>query len=86
MDKIIKIIVLSSGKTLITQIVEFDPIELGAPDWRLINPYSISNGDIIEPWLESCTDQTEFKIVSDIILTAIEPNSDLLEKYLEKIN
>lgn len=86
MDKIIKIIVLSSGKTIITQIVEFDPIELGAPDWRLINPYSISNGDILEPWLESCTDQTEFKIVSDTIFTAIEPKEHLIEQYLEKTN
>ena len=86
MDKQVKIIVLSSGKPLITQIEEFEPPELGDPDWKIIKPYEILEGEILEPWLENNTDQTVFKIVSDTVLTAVEPKKELLERYLEKIN
>ena len=84
MDKVVKIIVLSSGKTLITQIIEEEPEDLGSPDWRLINPHEIESENKLEPWLKNYTDQTVFMIVSDTILTVVEPKKDLLEKYLEK--
>ena len=52
MDKQVKIIVLSSGKPLISQIEEFDPPELGDPDWKLIKPHEILEGQMLEPWLK----------------------------------
>ena len=85
MDKTIRLIVLSSGKTLISEVEEFTPSELGDPDWKLIKPYEIDESDI-RPWLESETDQTVFKIISDTIFTVADPKKELLEKYLEKNN
>jgi len=85
MDKQVKIIILSSGKPLITQIEEFDPPELGDPDWKLINPHEILEEQILEPWLQNITDQNVFIIVSDTVLTVVEPVKELLDKYLEII-
>ena len=85
-EKIVKIIVLSSGKTLISEVVEFDPDELGSPDWKLISPHEILEGHNLKPWLKDDTDQTEFLIVSDNVFTVIEPKKSLVEKYLEKTN
>ena len=43
-------------------------------------------GHNLVPWMMDDTDQIEFMISSDKIITIADPNSDLLEKYLEKIN
>lgn len=86
MKEKVKIVVLSSGKPLISQIEEFDPPELGDPDWKLIKPYEILEGQILQPWLQSNTDQNIFIIISDTVLTVVEPTKELLKNYLEKIN
>jgi len=85
MDNQVKIIVLSSGKPLISGIEEFVPQELGDPDWKLIKPHEILEEGILQPWLQSETDQREFIIISDTVLTVVEPKKELLEKYLDII-
>ncbi len=85
MDSQVKIIVLSSGKPLISQIEEFDPPELGDPDWKLIKPHEILEEQDLQPWLQNNTDQNVFIIVSDTVLTVVEPKKELLERYLEII-
>ena len=37
--------------------------------------------DTLSPWLVDCTNQNEFMISSDKILTMLEPKPTLLEKY-----
>jgi hypothetical protein len=79
----IQVILLFGGTILITKIAEVIS-ELGEPDCRLNRPYKIINsGTEMVPWMEQYTDNEEFMISSDKILTIVEPNNKLLEKYLE---
>jgi len=85
MDKTIKLILLTNSERLISEIVEVGA-DIGQPDCKLIKPHEIWEGHNLCPWMKDDTDQTEFMISSDKIITITDPNSDLLEKYLEKIN
>lgn len=85
MDNVIKVILLVNGEHLVSQIIEISA-DIGEPDCKLINPHEISEGHNLSPWMMTDTDQNEFMISSDKIITIADPNSDLLEKYLEKIN
>jgi hypothetical protein len=80
----IKIIILSNGQSLITQIEEV-PTELGEPDCKLIKPFLLKNsvtGDYyMEPWNSDYTSQDSFMIHSDKILTIFDSKPTLLEKY-----
>lgn len=85
MDKTIKLILLTNSERLISEIIEIGA-DIGEPDCKLINPHEIWEGHNLVPWMKDDTDQTEFMISSDKIITITDPNSDLLEKYLEKIS
>ena len=85
MDKTIKVILLTNSERLVSGIVEVGA-DIGEPDCKLINPHEIWEGHNLAPWMMDDTDQIEFMISSDKIITIADPNSDLLEKYLEKIN
>ena len=79
MQEIIKLIVLDHYK-LISKIEE-SPSELGEPDCRLINPYVIKDDKSLEPFLDGLTEEVEFMMSSDKIITLAEPTSTLLEEY-----
>jgi len=82
MDKVIKVILLTNSERIISEIVEVGA-DVGEPDCRLIKPYDVS--DLI-PWMGEYTNQNEFMISSDKIITMSDPKPDLLKNYLEKIN
>jgi hypothetical protein len=84
MDKTIKLILLTNSERLISEIIEIGA-DIGEPDCKLIRPHEIWAEHNLYPWMKDDTDQTEFMISSDKIITITDPNSDLLEKYLEKI-
>ena len=83
MEKTIKLILLTNSERLISEIIEIGA-DIGEPDCKLIRPHEIWEGHNLCPWMKDDTDQTEFMISSDKIITITDPNSDLLEKYLEK--
>jgi len=83
MDKTIKLILLTNSERLISEVVEVGA-DIGEPDCKLINPYEIWTKHNLCPWMKDDTDQTEFMISSDKIITMTDPKKDLLEKYLEK--
>ena len=85
MDKVIKVLLLNNSERLVSEIQEIGA-DIGQPDCKLINPHEIWEGHNLCPWMMDNTDQVEFMISSDKIITIADPNSDLLEKYLEKIN
>ena len=85
MEKTIKLILLTNSERLISEISEV-AADIGDPNCKLINPHEIWEGNNLSPWMKDDTDQTEFMISSDKIITITDPNSDLLEKYLEKID
>jgi len=82
MERNVKCLLLKVDTILITEIVEVGS-ELGEPDCKLINPYRFFGEDDLQPWNEEVTNQTEFMIHSDSILTIAEPTPEIIEKYLE---
>jgi hypothetical protein len=84
MEKTIKLILLTNSERLISEIVEVGA-DIGEPDCKLINPHEIWAEHNLCPWMKDDTDQTEFMINSDKIITIMDPKLELLEKYLEKL-
>jgi hypothetical protein len=76
----IKVIVLVNGKNIISTIEEVGS-ELGEPDCKLIKPFLICEGNMLEQWLSDVTNADTFMISSDKILTLTDPRPTLLEKY-----
>ena len=82
MDKVIKVILLTNSERLISEIVEVGS-EIGEPDCKLIKPHEIMEDNTLCPWMMDYTEQSEFMISSDKILTLADPNEILLEKYTD---
>ena len=82
MEKIIKAIVLTNNKVLVSQIDEVGA-DVGEPDCKLTNPYMLKDDGTMEPWLVNISRQDVFMISSDKILTITEPMPTLVEKYEE---
>ena len=55
--------------------------ELGGPDCKLTAPFVINDDGTLSPWLLDVTTQNTFMMSSDKILTLVEPNSKLIQKY-----
>ncbi len=75
-----KMRVRTTDKVMLTQMQEVRT-DLGEPDWKLIEPVDLSEDGTVAPWLVDLTRQNTFMIHSDKILTIVEPNSKLIEKY-----
>lgn len=76
----VKILILTTNQVLISQIEE-KPSELGEPDCKLTEPFVICDDETLTPWLLDYTNQNDFMISSDKILTIANPNSKLKTKY-----
>ena len=88
MDRLVKVIHLTTNQTLISELVEVAPMDIGAPDCKMVNPFTITEeadsiSPILEPWLLNVTKDDIFMISSDKILTLAEPAPTILEKYLD---
>ena len=73
---------LNAHCTLISEIIEVDA-ELGNPNCKLIKPYLFNSIDDMKPWKSEITNQTEFMIRSEDILTIADPTNEVIEKYTE---
>jgi hypothetical protein len=82
----IKCILINIDNVLITQIEEM-PSELGEPDCKLIKPYRFLGENKMQPWLgeTQVTNQTEFMIHSDKLLTIFDPTEEIIEQYKKLI-
>jgi len=82
----IKCVLINVDNVLITQIDEV-PSELGEPDCKLVKPYRFMGEGKMIPWLgeSEITDQSEFMIHSDKILTIFDPTAEVIAKYKELI-
>ena len=76
----VKILILMTNQILISQIEEVTS-ELGEPDCKMIEPFVICDDGTLTPWLLDYTNQNDFMISSDKILTIATPNSKLKTKY-----
>ena len=76
----VKILYLTTNQILISQIEEVTS-ELGEPDCKLVEPFVICDDGTLSPWLLEYTNQNDFMISSDKLLTIADPNSKLKIKY-----
>ena len=83
MDQVIKLIVLTTGQNLISQIDEVGSADIGQPDCKLTKPFILNGDRTLEQFLIGVTKDDAFMIGSDKILTIAEPTPTLLEKYLD---
>ena len=83
MAKTVKIVTLVSQQLLISEIAEVAAVVPGEPDCKLINPFIIKEGNVLEPWLLNVSKDDIFLMSSDKILTLVDPTPTLLEKYLD---
>jgi len=77
----VKVLVLTNKQILISQISEVAPLDIGDPNCKLIEPFILGENDTLSPWLIDVTNDNEFMICSDKILTLVEAKPTLLEKY-----
>ena len=78
----IKCVLIDVDTVIIAEVVELDA-EIGDPNCKLINPYIFNSIDDMNPWKSEITNQTEFMIRSEDILTIADPTGAVTDKYLE---
>ena len=81
----VKVLVLTNKQILISQLEEVAPMDIGDPNCKLIEPFILGENDILSPWLIDVTNDNEFMMCSDKILTLVEAKPTLLEKYQDLI-
>jgi len=77
----VKVLVLTNNEILVSQIEEVAPLDIGDPNCKLIEPFILKEDDTLSPWLIDVTNDNEFMMCSDKILTLVEAKPTLLEKY-----
>ena len=80
-DKVVKCVLLDVDNVIITEIEEVMP-EPGEPDCRLVNPYLFVSEDNMKPWVQA-SNQKEYMVRSDDILTIADPTQEVIDKYIE---
>lgn len=79
-----KLLVLTNNLNLLTQIEEVGG-DMGEPDCKLTEPFVVNDNQTLTPWLVNITNQNTFMIHSDKILTIVEPNGTLVDKYTDLV-
>ena len=77
----VKVLVLTNQQILVSQLEEVAPMDIGDPNCKLIEPFILGENDTLTPWLIDVTNENEFMLCSDKILTLVEAKPTLLEKY-----
>ena len=78
----IKCVLVDVDTVLISEVVEIDA-ELGNPNCKLIKPYIFNSIDDMKPWKSDITNQIEFMIRSEDILTIADPTGAVADRYIE---
>ena len=78
----IKCVLIDVDTVLISEVVELDA-EIGDPNCKLVNPYLFISIDNMKPWKSDITNQTEFMIRSEDILTIADPTGTVMDRYTE---
>ena len=81
-EQSIKCILMDVDNVVIAEVIEVDA-EIGDPNCKLIKPYLFNDIDDMTPWKSDVTNQTEFMIRSEDILTIADPTGAVIDKYIE---
>ena len=65
----VKVLVLTNKQIQVSQIDEVAPMDIGDPNCKLIEPFILGENDTLSPWLIDVTNDNEFMMCSDKILT-----------------
>jgi len=84
-EDLIKVVVFEHYN-LISKIEEVQTVEIGDPNCKLVNPYTVKTDGTLEPFLLDVTRDKEIMIGSDKIITIVEPTATLIEKYKDLID
>lgn len=77
----IKCILVNVDNVLISEVEEI-MAEEGEPDCKLINPYRFFDEENMKPWVQA-SNQTEYMLRSEDILTIADPSPEVVKKYKE---
>ena len=77
----VKVLVLTNKQILVSQLDEVAPMDIGDPNCKMIEPFLLNEDGTLSPWLIDVTNENEFMICSDKILTLVDAKPTLLEKY-----
>jgi len=77
----VKVLVLMNQQILVSQLKEVAPMDIGDPNCKMIEPFLLNEDGTLSPWLIDITNDNEFMICSDKILTLVDAKPTLLEKY-----
>ena len=75
-----KILLMMNNQILLTQIEEVGA-DIGEPDCKITEPFLVNDDLTLTPWLVNITNNNEFMIHSDKILTITDPSGTLVDKY-----
>ena len=78
----IKCVLIDVDNVVVAEVVEMGA-EIGDPNCKLIKPYLFNSIDDMKPWKSEITNQTEFMIRSEDILTIADPTNEVIERYTE---
>ena len=67
----VKVLVLTNKQILVSQLEEVAPLDIGDPNCKLIEPFILGENDTLSPWLIDVTNDNEFMMCSDKILTLV---------------
>ncbi len=81
----VKVLVLTNSQILVSQLEEVAPLDIGDPNCKMIEPFLLKEDGTLSPWLIDITNDNEFMICSDKILTLVDAKPTLLEKYQDLI-
>ena len=81
-EQSIKCVLMDVDNVVIAEVIEVDA-EIGDPNCKLIKPYLFNDIDDMTPWKSDVTNQTEFMIRSEDILTIADPTGVVIDKYIE---
>ena len=81
----VKVLILTNQQILVSQLDEVAPMDIGDPNCKMIEPFILNEDGSLSPWLIDVTNENEFMICSDKILTLVDPKPTLLEKYQDLI-
>ena len=84
-EDLIKVVVFEHYN-LISKIEEVQTVEIGDPNCKLVNPYTVKTDGTLEPFLVDITRDKEIMMGSDMIITIVEPTATLIEKYKDLID
>ena len=82
--KQVKVVVMTSGHVFISELEEVGA-DIGQPDCKLVKPHLLDGELNLHKFMREVTDQEDFMVSSDKILTILDAKEDIVKKYEEAI-